>query len=160
MKKISLPVEVTLKPYELLMGSNIGAARTISSIQGKFEDRIKRLGKDWTTDIQGALGEVVVAKITDRYWPGTINTFKNQGDVGDDEVRTTNEHNKSLIVRPDERGDAAYWLVTTEKPSIYRVQGWMHGDDAKQKCWLKDPNNDGPAYFVPSGALQKDWTEI
>jgi len=160
MKKISLPVEVTLEHYELLMGSHIGAARTVASILGKLEDRIKRLGKDWTTDIQGAIGEVVVAKLTGRYWPGTIGTFKNKGDVGKDEVRTANEHNKSLIVRPHERGDAVYWLVTTEKIDVYRVQGWMRGSDAKQKCWLANPHNDGPAYFVPPGKLRRDWTEI
>jgi hypothetical protein len=153
------PVDIMLKPYELMLGAHVGMMRRVRSVELGCKDHHGIPGKTWEYDLLGAIGEMAIAKLTDRFWEGTVNTFKNQGDVGEWEVRTTESHTNKLIVRPEDPDDSIFWFVSTESITIYRVHGWILGSDAKQKVWEKSPNNRPAAFFVPSDALQKDWSD-
>ena len=151
------PRRVRLTYYELAMASDVGRRRHIESILKGSTHRVAHEqgeARGWQQNINGACGECCVAKATGRYWGGTTETFKREGDVGRGvEVKTRSRHEDKLIVRPDEPDEAMFWLVTGLAPE-WLVWGWMLGGAAKRKEWLEDPNGWGEAYFPPHEALE------
>lgn len=113
-------------------------------------------GGDWQIHIEGACGEMALAKALGLYWNGSVNTFKMGGDVGNFQVRTRSQHNYELLIRPDDPTDVIWWLVTGKAPR-YIVQGWIQGIDAKHPDWLRAHGGRPPAYFVPHNKLVLVW---
>ena len=143
----------------------VGCRRRIRSIQQNLRTAGDASGKDpdtWTHNIEGAIGEMAVAKALGVYWSGSVDTFKNLLDIENFEIRCRTRPNYELFVRPHDPGDRWYLLVLGEsdnrkeegKPPIYRVVGVMRGSDAKRPEWLKNPGKGfKPAYFVPTDQL-------
>jgi len=121
--------------------------RHIVSIFRHLEDRHGAHG-DWTLHIEGAAGEVAVAKATGRYWQASVNSFKTGGDVGKLQVRARSDHNYELLVRDDDPDEPPFVLVTGKAPHFW-VRGWMYGWDAKRVEWRRNHGNREPAFFVP-----------
>jgi len=146
--------DVTLSKAELQMAATCGVQRHIEALEQGKQDSFGYDGLDgWTVHIEGAAGELAIAKVIQKYWPGTVNTFKNGGDIGKTkQVRTRSKHEWDLIVRPGDRDEDIFFLVTGRAPS-YKVWGWIKGADAKKKEWLKTHGGRPPAYFVPKDAL-------
>jgi len=147
--------EITLTNHELLMASSVGTMRNIASIKaGARDNHGAKIGYDWTTAIEGACGELAAARALGRYWNGSINTFKDDGDIGYNlEVRTTHYQNGCLIVRPADKDESIYLLVIGVAPR-YRVVGWIVGGKAKTPEWLSSrPDGRPAAWFVPQHAL-------
>lgn len=147
-------IAVTLTEYELRMAAQVGIERHIDSlVHGRRQAAADRAPVgNWQQDIEGACGELAVAKALGRYWNGSVNTFKQGGDVGKVQVRTRSEHHYELIVRPQDRDDDYFVLVTGVAPD-YRVVGYMRGADAKQDGFSKNHGGHGAAFFVPHAAL-------
>jgi hypothetical protein len=151
----------TLTLPEILSATNVGILRHYES----FKDGRKQ---DFTldpntnilfTDIEGALGELCVAKVRDRYFSATLNNFKD-ADLGKDvQVRTTSRHDFKLIVRSNDNPNHFYFLVTGMSPT-FCVRGWMKGSDAMQDKYLKAPNGRPPAWFVPPTDLNPVTTKV
>jgi hypothetical protein len=155
---------VSLTPVEMQQAAMIGVLRQIESIRLRLKDSF---GADpdngWSLNIEGAAGEMAVAKILDLYWGMPVNTFKRGGDVGHIQVRTRSRHHSELIVRPGDRDDDVFVLVTGRSPH-FQVHGYIAGGQAKQRCWLHGYGGRPPAYFVPQSALHplqllKSWRE-
>lgn len=146
-------IEVTLEDYEVLQGATVGQLRNISAMRRKYASRIP--GQEWQAHIEGACGEVAVAKALGKYWGGSINTFKDGGDIASTgwEVRTRSDHKHDLIVRDDDPNERIFILVTGQSPS-FRIHGWILARDAKREEWLKNYGGFGPAYFVPKEHLR------
>lgn len=147
-------VPVALSWAELNQAALVGVRRQVQAIR---EGRKLTHGADgdhaWTYHIEGAAGEMAVAKVLGRYWSASVGTFKGDGDVGPVEVRTRSRHTYDLIVRGDDRDDAVFVLATGRAPNFV-VRGWIRGGDAKQPAYLLDPGNrDAPAWFVPHDQL-------
>jgi hypothetical protein len=150
---------VELTEFELLLGAIAGASRAIAAILGEWRNRargIDRDGRIWTRHIEGALAEIAVAKVLDRYWTGGVSTFKG-GDVGELQVRCRiaelDDTEKRLIVQQQDREDDLFVLVVGKAP-CYRVVGWTTGARAKANPgWIQNPGNFGEAFFVPQDAL-------
>lgn len=147
-------IEVRLKDYEVLQAAMTGMLRQVSAIKRKSVSKI--IGREWQAHIEGACGEVAVAKVMGRYWGGGINTYKSGGDIDSTgwEVRTRSSHDYDLIVRDDDDDERVFILVTGHAPD-YRVQGWIRAADAKRQEWQQNYGGHGLAYFVPRDALSE-----
>lgn len=148
-------VTVHPKADEALQAGIIGLKRRISSCDQGFADRKKCATTNWEGDIEGAIGEFVVAKFLGIPWQAGINTF-HAPDVGDIQVRTTHHLTGKLIVREEDSNDEVYVLVTGTYPT-YHICGWMRGKECKQDKWVYNPNDRGNAWFVPQSDLHSPY---
>jgi hypothetical protein len=150
-------VWVELSLTEMLNAANVGIVRHYESSRRKHKSAhgfVEDATTALTIDIEGAMGEVCVAKVLDRYYEGTVNTFKD-ADIGKDiQVRCRSKHDYDLIVREDDNPDHYYIHVTGTAPH-YCIRGWMRGDEAKQAKYLAGHGGRVPAYFVPAKDLKK-----
>lgn len=146
-------VAIILTQAELLLAATIGVQRQVEALRQGLPDKHGFDGGEaWTVHIEGACGELAVAKALDRYWSGTINTFKLSGDVGKLQVRTRSRTHYDLLVRDDDCDEDIFVLVVGRAPS-YRVVGWIRGKDAKRSEYRQSYGNRPIAYFVPQSAL-------
>jgi hypothetical protein len=153
-------IEVTLTKEEMQMAALVGVARHWES-WSKGHKTTFGLDPDASLvslHIDGAMGEVAVAKALGRYWSAGVNIFKGP-DLGERvQVRTRSRHDYDLLVRPGDKSDHAYIHVTGSAP-VLRVWGWVWGHEAKQPEWLREHGGRDPAYFVPADELRKMRTE-
>lgn len=146
--------QIVLTLGELHMAAEIGVLRQLEAIRKKLPDRHGFDGDTgWTIHIEGAAGEIAVAKVLGKYWGGTVNTFKSEGDVGKLEVRTRSKDYYDLIVRDNDKDDSIFILVTGKSPT-FNVVGWILGKDAKNPEWKQTYGDRPSAYFVPQKELK------
>jgi len=145
--------EITLTSAEVFHGAVTGVMRQVSNLRDGRQDRhgIAR-EQGWQAHIEGALGELVVARYTNRFWSGNLGKLR-ADDVGDLQVRTRSRHDYELILHPTDPDDRAFVLVTGTAPT-YRLIGWIRGREGKRQEWWKDPAGGRAAYFVPQRALR------
>jgi hypothetical protein len=145
-------MKTTLEWHEAAMASDVGRMRHLASVKAGRTPGYGYEGLAWTEHIEGACGEMALAKCLRIYWDGSVNTFK-ANDLPGIQVRTRSREDYQLIVRPGDSKEAAYVLVTGRCPN-YEIRGWIAGKDAMREEWLKDHGNRPAAYFVPHSALQ------
>lgn len=147
-------IEVTLTGFELSLAAPVGVRRHIDClVNGRRQAAaaVDPVG-NWQQEVEGACGELAVAKVLGRYWSGSVNTFKMGGDVGDVQVRTRSRHEYDLIVRDRDR-DADWFVLVTGTAPRYRVHGYIQGEAAKQPHYRKNFGGHGEAFFVPQADL-------
>ena len=146
-------IEVTLEYYEVAQAAHVGRLRNLSAMSRGYETKMP--GREWQAHIEGACGEIAVAKAAGKYWGGSINTFKDGGDIASTgwEVRTRSSHDHDLIIRDNDPDGRVFILVTGLSPT-FRIHGWIKSEDAKREEWRKDFGGHGPAYFVPKKLLK------
>jgi hypothetical protein len=145
-------VAVQLTKGETLYAVMVGGARqSAAARQGRRNDAALRAA-DWQCHIEGALGELVVAKALGRYWAPNVGGYDYGADVGRFEVRATSKPDGPLIVR-DRDSDAAAYVLVTGTPPCLEIRGWLYGREAKQDRYRAAPAGRPPAYFVPPGEL-------
>jgi hypothetical protein len=146
-------IKVSLLPHELHIASMIAVMRQIMNLEDGRRDAYgaKNDASGWGLHIQGACGEMAVAKTLNRYWNGALGDLK-ASDVGRYQVRTRTSHSYDLIVHPSDPDDSAFILVTGVPPH-FQVHGWMLGWAAKLECFWNDPAGGRPAFFVPKKHL-------
>jgi hypothetical protein len=143
-------IRVDLTYDEMLFATLIGATRQLNDVRAGLQNKhglATGEGRDFQCNIEGAIGECTVAKLTCRYWNGAIGNFK-ADDVGHLQVRLTYRPRGSLIVRPPDRDDRPFVLVQGGSGFTFHVVGWMMGRDAKVRGEWKAPNGRAPAWFV------------
>ena len=146
-------MDVKLTGSELYLAAQVGVARQMEAMRKGLPDKHGFDGiEGWTVHIEGAAGEVAVAKALGVYWNGSLNTFKSQADVQRLEVRTRSKSYYELLIRPDDDSKAVFVLVTGRAPD-FEVRGWIQGSEAKKDEWLQTYGGRPPAYFVPHDAL-------
>lgn len=145
-------VTITLTWSECLLASQIGMLRQIESLKKGLPDKHGFDGLGWDVHIEGAMGELAVAKYLGVYWSGSVNTFKNLPDVDSLEIRTRSKPEYELIVRENDSDDSVFVLVTGKCPK-YTLVGCIPGAQAKSPQWRKTHGGRPPAYFVPHSAL-------
>jgi hypothetical protein len=106
----------------------------------------------WATDIEGAAAEMAVAKATNRFWCGSLETFDGDDVKGGIQVRYAKGADAHLIVRPTDANDHRFVLVTGAVPTFV-VRGWVFGYEAKEEEWRRAPNGRPPCFMVPQTAL-------
>lgn len=142
---------IELSNYEIYSAGVVGLRRRIDSIDRKLKGKFGFNGDTWSTDIDGALGELAVAKMFNVYWDAGVGTFK-APDVDRFQVRSTKLPNGCLIIRDNDNEDSIFILVTGEPP-ILTVAGWIKAEDGKLDKWKRAPNGRSESWFVPRTAL-------
>ena len=146
-------MNVNLEWFEVSRAALVGVARNVEAIRKGLQNARPTNEKDWDIHILGALGECAFAKATNRYWNGSVNTFKSGGDVGATiQIRTRSKHHYDLIVR-DEDKDGDLFVLVTGGPHEFVIRGWMRASDAKKDEYRQDYGSYGAAYFVPQSRL-------
>lgn len=146
-------MEVTLTNFEIFQAAMVGAKRNIEAKIRRLPDKHGFKGNGWDAHIEGACGEIAVAKVLNVFWNGSINTYKQLGDVSGLEVRTRSDLNYDLIIRDGDNSEAIYVLVVGRCPT-YRVIGWLRGGDGKKAEYRQTYGDRPGAYFVPQSALR------
>ena len=144
---------ITLTINELAVAANVGARRQLSAIEAGLRDK-HGAKQGWQIHIEGAAGEIAVAKFLNRHWSCSVNTFRSEPDVSTYEVRTRSEDWHDLIIRPDDKDESPYILVTGQAP-YFTVQGWLYAREGKVPDFWKAPGGRPPAWFVPQGILRE-----
>jgi hypothetical protein len=179
MTEHSYPSAVTLTWYEVSVAIHLVGLRHTESLRKNMKDKHGYKGRDLQDNFYGMLGELALAKATNKYFPMTVNTFK-EADIGNNwQVRTVGSNkNRDLIVRPADPTKHKYILVeiTKEFEMGYRnltphstndyqatVHGWIEGMNAKDPKYLSDFGHpDRPkAYRIPKKDLRPtSWMPI
>jgi hypothetical protein len=146
--------EITLEWYEVRLAVGVGVLRMLNALKDGKADAHGFNGDGWQAHIEGACGELALAKCCGMYWAGSVNTYREGPDVGHKtiQVKTRSRGDYELLVRPHDDDASAYVLVTGKLPT-YCIHGWMFGAEAKREEWLQTHGGRPPAYFVPQAAL-------
>lgn len=149
-------IVVTLTWSEVAMAAFVGTQRQLENLMKKRVDRYgadRRIG--WQLHIDGAIGELAVAKHFGWFWSGSVGLL-NRADVGaQTEVRTTRYDNGHLLVHKDDKDENVFYLAIIDEPLV-TIVGYLTGRAAKREEWWKDhAGNDRPAYWVPQEAIVK-----
>lgn len=145
-------IEVRLTRDEMEFAAMVGARRQIASILAGRKDAYGYNGDPWQAHIEGAMGELVMAKARNRFWTGCGQSLRDDTDVGGVQIRTRRNHDYELYLWPNDPEDA-YWVLVTGQPPVFRVRGYILGSEAKRPEWFKSLGRE-PAYFVPTSELK------
>lgn len=106
--------------------------------------------------LQGAVGEMAVAKGLNLYWVGSVGEWSSGHDVGGCvDVRSVTKPTHCLILHAADKPNTPYVLVELSKPNEAVLVGWIFGIDGQQPKYWADPSGKGrPAYFVPRKDLR------
>lgn len=148
-------MKVTLTIPELRQAAYVGVERMLRALA---EDRQHRHGYDgadaWTTDIEAAAAEMVVAKVLGKYWADTEDPDY-EGDICPGlQVRHSHLERAKLVVRDSDNPLHLFVLVVGQGTS-YELVGWLSGWDAMDAKYRGAPNGRPPAYWVPQMDLHR-----
>lgn len=159
-------IEVVLTWAEMLIAANIGCMRNVQSLKlGRSRTDILPTHQDggmdcaWSSNIEGAAGEMAVAKHLGRFWSGAVGEIT-ADDVSGYQVKTnTSRRWDDLILRKRNRSDRIYisvlsFIAPFPGAARFIITGWINGVDAMQEKYYRDGIPGMPAYFVPRDALQ------
>lgn len=145
-------IEITLTWAEILVAANVGCMRNVQSLRlGRTDAAAYLDGFGWGANIEGACGEMAVAKHLGVYWSGAIGDIT-APDVGGYQVKTnTSRKWDDLILRPWNKPDAIYISVLSFLPKFI-ITGWARGTEVKLEKYFRD-NVPLPGYFAPRAIL-------
>ena len=146
-------MKIILTSGELMLAAIMGSTRQVRSItSGKQHRHGADKEKGFAMHITGAIGEMVVSKHLGIYYVGG-GDVKAPDLTNGDKVRCTPMSDGCLILHPDDKPHARYWLVTgSVNGTEFHVRGSIIAQDGMlDKYWRDDVRE--PAYFVPQGAL-------
>jgi hypothetical protein len=144
---------VELTPVEMEIAVLVAAKRQIENLTRCRQDKHGApRDSGWSLHIEGAAGEMAVAKWSGRYWNGNLSDL-DADDVGRVQVRTRSRHDYDLIIHPADPSDRAFVLVTGLAPR-FMLRGWVWGREGKVPEYWRDPAGGRPAFFVPQSALR------
>lgn len=146
---------VRLTTTELMVAGYIGTARNVQSsvVVGRDPGVGLRQDDNWTKNIEGAAGEMAVAKLLGIYWMPRIGDIQ-ADDVGPYQVRTNASRRlDDMALHDKDRDDRAFISVLSFVPDFH-ILGWIMAKDGKQASWSRvgTPGRP-PCYFVPRSAL-------
>jgi hypothetical protein len=156
---MSLDITITLTWAEMLIAANIGVMRNVQSLKlgrGRMDSLTTQFGGmdyAWSTNIEGAAGEMAVAKHLGLFWSGAVGDIK-ANDVGPYQVKTnTSRKWDDLILRDWNDPNKIYIGVLSFVPKFV-ITGWIAGSDGMKKEFHRDGVPGMPAYFVPRSLLK------
>jgi hypothetical protein len=149
-----MSADVKLTFDEFFHAALVGVTRQIDNLRNR---RVNRYGatddEAWRLHIEGAAGEMAVAKYIGKFWSGNLGNLR-AADVGDHlQVRTRAGGYTSLILHPSDPDDDIFVLVMGRAPS-FCLQGWLRGGQGKHQSYWRDPAGGRPAFFVPLDVLE------
>lgn len=146
--------EIELGQTEIIHGAMMGVLRQVQNIlKGRKPAYGAGKKNDWQIHVEGALGELALAKYLGVFWSG-VGRLR-APDVGIVDVRTGAKHSHRLMLHPPDPANRVYWFVTGINGK-YQIRGWILGKDGKRDEWWKDPKGTNRwAFFVPTSELHQ-----
>lgn len=150
---IPMVTKIDLEWHEVLSCATIGVQRRIESQRKGLKDRpgFQLVNEVWDLDINGACGELAVAKALGMYWPASINSF-HKPDLEGIQVRLSRSERPYLIVQKNESPEDKFVLVTGTVPH-FRVIGWAFGRQVKNPLHLTSFQGRPEVYALPLSQL-------
>lgn len=149
-------VEIILTWAEVLVAAQIGAMRNVQSLKaGRSGGNGVGRENTWTLNIEGACGEMALAKHLNKYWSGAIGDLK-ADDVGTLQVKTnTSRKYDDLILRKSDRANRYYVsaLSFIDEVPRFLLTGWVYGADAMVPEHWRDGTPGRTAFFFPRKLL-------
>lgn len=137
-----MKVLVTLTPDEMRKAATGGIERRIHGItkgrRSTHPETPDHKQHWWQSEIIGALGEFAVAKALGEIWSPTVGQV-NQKDVGEFEVRTTEQPTPLLRYRGHNDPSSKYILCSSRGNQIL-IQGWLPGYTVKALGYMEFDN--------------------
>jgi hypothetical protein len=142
---------IELTTAEIIVASQVGLIRQCEDIKANKKPFVgESQDLAWQRHIEGALSECAMAKYLNIYW--NKSSWPNP-DVGNIEVRVTHYKSGKLIIRPADKDDVKYYLLTGINGK-YNIRGYIYAIEGKQDQYLSDAGQDRPkVYFVPQSDL-------
>ena len=148
-------IPVCLTELELQIAAMTGASRYWHVRNRGMKNRPAQSHDDGlglARHVEGAAGEMALAKALERYWLPSVNAFK-VADIGKNiQVRTRTKDEYEMIVRDHDSDDHYFVLVTGTAPE-FKIRGYIKGVDAKRDCWKRSYGGGMLSYFVPHAEL-------
>lgn len=147
-------MQVQLTNAEIMQGALVGAMRRLKGIRRKRQEKPRcyeqgGLENAWQNDIEGACGELALAKALGLFW--SDGEFQGD-DAGHYQVRTTRREDGHLIIYTTD-DDAKQYVLVVGCAGTYRIAGWCFGRDAKPYPDGKGQRNNS-SHWVPQSALR------
>lgn len=147
---------VRLTTWEALQAAQVGCMRNVENIK---LGRLARYGAgdrgrgDFQLHIDGAMGELAVAKALGIFWSGK-GAFRGP-DVGADIQVRSSDGGRSLILHTDDPDDSLFYFVRRIDHGLeFEVSEPVRGRDGKrQEYWRTDVPH--PAFFCPVTPLRQ-----
>jgi hypothetical protein len=148
---------VQLEECELQMALSVGCWRRLRVLR-------ERLGSGhgekehgaWDRHLVGAIAELAVAKLLNRYWGGAPADFGKAGDVAGYEVRATTHEHGHLVVYLSDPQDRPLVLVVVGARAA-RVVGYLPAGTGREDRYLAPAAKLRPGspmqWWVPQAAL-------
>lgn len=149
-------ISVRLSWAEILLAASVGSMRNVQSLKcGRNPGNGCGVDNTWTLNIEGAAGEMAVAKYAGAFWSGAIGDLAASDVTGPRyQVKTnTSRRYDDLILRQSDPDEFQYVLVLSFLPDFV-ICGWLYGHEGKQTQWLRDGTPGRPAFFVPRAVLR------
>jgi hypothetical protein len=145
---------VWLTQTEMMIAGYVGSGRNTQCLFRKYKpghgsDNVN----DWTKNIEGAGGEMAVAKFLGIYWLPVIGNLK-ADDAGPYQVRTNCSRRLTDTALHEEDRDDRYYIGVLCFAPRFDIIGFIKGGDGKKKEWWRDGLPGRPAFFVPSRVLR------
>lgn len=152
-----MSVEIELNSSQIAQAAHVGILRHISALQDSRSNLHGTPETPWERHIEGACGELAVAKYLGAFWDGNIGKI-DCDDIGHCEVRTTTREDGHLLINGSAKPERAYVLVVGAAPR-YSIRGWMWSHDAMTDRYLnrREVIRQGrkiQMWWVPQGDLR------
>lgn len=146
--------DVRLTIAELHRAGSHGYTRWCRVIARRLTAQYDQDDGEPSDHIIGAWGECVVARTVDAYWPTDTGPDRHSPDVSGLHVRTARRPSDRLLLHDEDPDAGVYVLVVIVAVPLFRVAGWIAGDEGKRREWWRTEGVRHPAYFVPQSALR------
>ena len=155
-----MPVKITLTPEQLALAETEAHRRQVQNESRGLKGRNKAPDKGEKAlkmHLLGCVGEVAVAD----YLGLQEHLFKAQSPVpgaadlpGNIEVKTRSKHSYDLLVQISDDPNKIFVLTTFEGGDSTHIVGWIRGQEAMRKDWIREFVRGRPCYAVPQRELQ------
>jgi hypothetical protein len=142
---------IRLKTPEIMIGAYVANMRVIQNYKQNYDQGPHTIKNLWSYHIEGALGEMAVAKHLNLYWSGNIGD-REAPDVGPYQVKcnTSRTHDDLILRKTDKKGIYIGVLCFTPE---FEICGWIDSADAKIDTYWRAPVKERPAWFFPRDLL-------
>jgi len=113
----------------------------------------RQSARDIEFEVIGVAAERVIAHLLKIAWIVDTSGPQYDGDVGNDEVRSTAHLNGSLLLHKQDPSDRICWLVISGGERKYKVAGWIPIIEGKREEYWQERVQGRACHFVPQSAL-------
>lgn len=145
---------VALTGHDLELARRVARERTADSRRAGFRTKgLQPSDRVASDDMIGAAGELAVCRFLGVEWQTELRRFRLADVRSDIEVRATRVGHGGLVVYLDDPPGKRYLLAVADLPAV-RLVGWLPGDVAKDRKWLRRWNRGNTTYLIPQRDLR------